>query len=153
MTRAAGSGAPGHCQDARAARYESLDFNGDAPGIAIARLAATSKTVSYGADLLSTRCAGPLESDIAAVLPTRSLPVQALRTGSTTIDLSATRAFAAAGMAGTVRSSIVLRSAAPRRSTSTHSERFPGSSRACSSRSGSASSSLPTRSNAWPAIW
>ena len=115
MSRAtAGSGAPAHCQDARAARYASLDFNGDAPGTAVVRLAAATHTVSYGADLLSTRCAGPLESDIAAVLPTRALPVQVLRKGSTTIDLSATSAFAAAGMAGTVRSSVVLRLGRPR---------------------------------------
>ena len=114
VTRGAGSGAPGHCQDARASEFSSLDFNGDAPGTAVARLAATTYTVAYGADLLSTRCAGPLESDIAPVLPTRALPVQVLRTGSTTIDLSATRPFAAAGMAGTVRSSIVLRLARPK---------------------------------------
>ena len=114
VTRGAGSGTPGHCQDASAARYASLDFNGDTPGTAVARLAAATHTVSYGADLLSTRCAGPLEGDIAAVLPTRTLPVAALRAGSTTIDLSATRAFAAAGMAGTVRSSIVLRVRRPR---------------------------------------
>ena len=113
VTRTAGSGAPAHCQDARGARYASLDFNGDAPGTAVVRLAAATHTVSYGADLLSTRCAGPLESDIAAVLPTRALPVQALRRGSTAIDLSATSAFAVAGMAGTVRSSVVLRLGRP----------------------------------------
>jgi hypothetical protein len=109
VTRAASSGSPGHCQDARVDRFGSLDFTGDTPGTAIARLAAPQKTVSFGADLLSTRCAGPLESDIAAVLPTRTLPVDALRRGATTLDLSANRPFAAGGMAGTVRSSIVLR--------------------------------------------
>jgi hypothetical protein len=45
VTRAASSGAPGHCQDARVDQYASLDFTGEVPGTAVARQAAPQKTI------------------------------------------------------------------------------------------------------------
>jgi hypothetical protein len=59
--------------------------------------------------LLATRCAAPLDVDVLPLLPRRQVTVDELRGRPRTIDLSADRPFAAAGLAGTVRSDLVLR--------------------------------------------
>ncbi|MFZ0386846.1 MAG: hypothetical protein WAL22_14365 [Solirubrobacteraceae bacterium] len=65
----------------------------------------------YDADapVLGTRCAGPLEADIAAALPSRTVSLNRLRHGNDTIDLPDSERFAAHGLAGTVHSTIALR--------------------------------------------
>src|SRR5262249_45069704 len=55
-----------------------------------------------------TRCGGPIEADLVPALPTATLDSKTLATGRTTIDLTGTHAFSAAGVTGTVRSSIRL---------------------------------------------
>jgi hypothetical protein len=67
------------------------------------------------ANVLSTRCPGPLRSDVAAALPTRTLDRATLRRGATTIDLRGEAPFAAGGLSGTARSTVVLRLSRARR--------------------------------------
>jgi hypothetical protein len=67
--------------------------------------------------LLGTRCAGPLDTDVAAALPSRTLSLSRLLRGDATIDLTASGRFAVHGLAGTVRSTIVLVLGRPHRSS------------------------------------
>ncbi len=71
---------------------------------------------------LGTRCAGPLDADIAAALPSRIVALRRILHGRDTIDLTGIQRFAAHGLAGTVRSTIVLRLGRPR-----HPSSSPGS--------------------------
>jgi hypothetical protein len=58
---------------------------------------------------LATSCGGPLPADTIQGLPTRTVSLRALRTESTTIDLSGSAAFAAGGLAGRVESTMRIR--------------------------------------------
>jgi hypothetical protein len=74
---------------------------------------------------LGTRCAGPLDADIAAALPSRTVALSRILHGRDTIDLTGVQPFAAHGLAGTVRSTIVLRLGRPRRSSGSHGSSPP----------------------------
>jgi hypothetical protein len=80
-----------------------------------------------GADepLLGTRCAGPLDADLAAALPSRALSLNRLLRGDATIDLTASGRFAAHGLAGAVRSTIVLALGRTRRSSGSAGSSLP----------------------------
>ena len=56
--------------------------------------------------LLATRCAGPLDADIAGVAPHLSVPLRSVLRGQTTLSLARHASFAAHGLAGTVTSTI-----------------------------------------------
>jgi hypothetical protein len=58
--------------------------------------------------LLGTRCAGPLDADVAAAMPVRTLRLRRLLRGRLSIDLTGSRRFAAHGLVGTVQSTIVV---------------------------------------------
>ena len=58
--------------------------------------------------LLQTRCAGPLDADLAAALPSPTATIHSVLHGQMTVDLVASRGFAAHGFAGTVRSTLKL---------------------------------------------
>jgi hypothetical protein len=95
------------CSDLRAERFLSLDFSahaGDHIDVGIA----DGPDAEPDGEVLSTRCFGPREIDVAPVLPVRRLDRAALRRGQTTIDLSAEGSFTGRGVAGSVRSSIAL---------------------------------------------
>lgn len=70
--------------------------------------------VDLGA-LLGTRCAGPVDADVAGLVPTARVSAQQLAAGRTSIDLTGERSFASHGLAGTLRSSVVLTLGAPGR--------------------------------------
>jgi hypothetical protein len=65
--------------------------------------------------MFSTRCPGPLASDVAAALPRLQLPYAQLARGRATLRLAGTGSFAAAGLRGTATSSVTLRIARPQR--------------------------------------
>ncbi len=67
------------------------------------------------APLLGTRCAGPLDADLAAALPSRSVSVNTILHGNASIDLTGGGRFVAHGLAGTVRSTLVLMLGRPHR--------------------------------------
>jgi hypothetical protein len=60
-------------------------------------------------EVLRTRCAGPLASDVAALLPTHTIEERAMRKGGIKLDFSAEREFAGHGFEGTLHSDVVLR--------------------------------------------
>ena len=74
---------------------------------------------------LGTRCAGPLDADLAAALPSRTVALSRILRGRDTIDLTGMKRFAAHGLAGTVRSTIVLRLRRPRRPSSSPGASLP----------------------------
>jgi hypothetical protein len=59
--------------------------------------------------VVETRCGGPSTADVAAVLTTRPVSVAAVPRTGRTLDLREERAFTAAGLTGTVRSTVALR--------------------------------------------
>jgi len=68
----------------------------------------TVRALTSASAVLTTRCAGPLDADVAASLPSVSLPARALARGHRRIDLGGTRSFAAGGFAGTLSSTLAL---------------------------------------------
>jgi hypothetical protein len=58
---------------------------------------------------LATRCGGPLPADFAADLPARRISLRALPRGPTNVDLAGSSSFSAAGLTGTVQSTVALR--------------------------------------------
>lgn len=77
-------------------------------------------------DNFRTRCAGPTASDIAALLPRHVLTTRQVERGRIPLDFSAEREFAAHGLAGTVRSTVVLRLGRGQRSGVDDTEHPPG---------------------------
>lgn len=80
------------------------------PGSSVAvSLTGSPGTDLAGAELLRTRCAGPMTADVASLLPVRSIGKGAMRRGGAKLDFSADGSFAAHGLAGTLHSTLVLR--------------------------------------------
>ncbi|MGI8714721.1 MAG: hypothetical protein ACR2NR_16385 [Solirubrobacteraceae bacterium] len=69
------------------------------------------------APLLGTRCAGPLDADVAAALPSRIVSLHEILHGGATVDLTDSGRFVSHGLAGTVQSTIVLVFGRPHRSS------------------------------------
>lgn len=77
-------------------------------------LRAASLTLAAAApSLLGTRCAGPLQSDIASQLASRVVDVASLSHGRTGVSLASSSEFAVHGLAGTVTSTVQLRLGRP----------------------------------------
>jgi hypothetical protein len=68
----------------------------------------TVALLQAGGTVLSTRCAGPLDGDLASVSPQATIPLRAARRGGMSIDLSGSRPFASHGFEGTLDSTLVL---------------------------------------------
>jgi hypothetical protein len=78
----------------------------------------TSYTANLGSanDIqFPTRCAGPLNADFQGAAPRATFPLAKLRTGKVAFDLAGTRSFVGHGLAGTVTSTITLRTGRPDR--------------------------------------
>jgi hypothetical protein len=67
--------------------------------------------------LFGTRCAGPLDADVAAALPSRTVSSSQILHGHATIDLTASKRFVSHGLSGTVQSTIVFVLGRPHRSS------------------------------------
>jgi hypothetical protein len=78
----------------------------------------TLSVLSPGGSLLSTRCAGPLDGDLAGASPTVTIPLRTAMRGGTTIDLGGSRSFASHGFAGVVTSTLELVLGRPSRGSS-----------------------------------
>jgi hypothetical protein len=95
-------------------------------GSAVARGGAlTIRVLAPGGTLLQTRCAGPLDGDLASVSPAVTVPLATALRGRMSLDLSGTRAFAVHGFAGTITSTLVLNLGMPSRQSSSSSSSFP----------------------------
>lgn len=105
----------GSCAD-----VSQLDLS---PAMNIRAGVATLALLQPGGDVLATRCAGPVDADLAGTVPRVTTPLVSLLRGRMRFNLAGTQPFASHGFAGTVRSTIVLRLGRPQRQSS--SSTFP----------------------------
>ena len=94
------------------------DSNADAGGFFLLPVSGRRATIGLRrphGSLLGTRCAGPLDADVAALLPARTVSLSRILHGRTTVDLTGTAPFASHGLAGTFDSTIVLTLGRPNR--------------------------------------
>ena len=92
---------PGRCADLQS---NALDDLSSTPHHG----AVTIRLFNPGGTSLSTRCAGPLDADVAGAVPAVTIPLERLIRGRMTVSLSGTGTFAAHGFAGTVDSTLAL---------------------------------------------
>jgi hypothetical protein len=98
-------GTAGTCTDAR---QTSVEVSTVARGRGEAALGLRGAGLGR-ADLFTTACTGPRPEDLAAALPVQRVPLAILRRDGATVDLRGERSFSAGGLAGVVRSTMVLR--------------------------------------------
>ena len=89
-----------------------------APSATIRGRTLTISLLGPGGSLLSTRCAGPLDGDLAGAGPKATISLQAALRGRTVVSLQASNPFASHGFAGTVSSTLVLTLGKPSRPAS-----------------------------------
>jgi hypothetical protein len=109
VRRIGADGSSGLCSDTRRSEsgHVAVDAaRGSAPRVS---LPGTDRFASLFVDALTTRCAGPLQSDLAGALPTASLDRALARRRGTVLDLRGRRPFAAHGFAGAIDSTITVR--------------------------------------------
>ncbi len=88
--------------------------------------AVTIRLLQSGGTLLQTRCAGPLDGDLAGVSPTVTIPLSRLLRGRTVLDLSGNSTFASHGFAGTISSTVSVKLGKPRGTASANPTFPPG---------------------------
>jgi hypothetical protein len=100
-------GGPGVCGDLVGSDFFELPLStrGREVDVGLRDLAAAGS--------LHTRCAGPLGSDLAPLLPSQAIRVGKLRRGRMSVDLTGKRDFSTHGFTGDVASSLVLDLLAP----------------------------------------
>ena len=89
-----------------------------APSVTIRGRTLTIALLGPGGSLLSTRCAGPLDGDVAGAGPKATISLQAALRGRTEVSLQGSNPFASHGFAGTVSSTLVLTLRKPSRPAS-----------------------------------
>jgi len=100
------------CSDARVNGFFDVRTDPVSASVLDIRLAGPGSSAP-ATDLIGTRCAGPLQADIAPLLPVKRIESAALLAGRTALDMSATRPFAVKGLAGTLHSSLTLELGTP----------------------------------------
>ena len=108
VQRSTPGGESGMCADANV-----FPFFGSPGAVTIHGRAVTIRALAKGGSLLRTRCAGPLDGDLAGVSPAATVSLGRALHGRETIDLSGTRTFAVHGFAGTVSSTLVFKLGKP----------------------------------------
>jgi len=108
----------GTCADAASGIFSSVPIGQSHRG------SFTIRALAPGGSLLQTRCAGPLDGDLAAASPAVAISLARALRGRTTLDLTGTRTFAAHGFAGTITSTLVLKLGKPSTASSS-SPTFP----------------------------
>jgi hypothetical protein len=81
VQRSGPGGQGGTCVDAQTAAV------GDLTPESVYKASVTVTPLGPGGSLLSTRCAGPLDSDLASASPTATVPLRSLERGGITINL------------------------------------------------------------------
>ena len=116
----AGPGSPaGTCVDAGSSFLNAMPLEGSLRG------SVTIRILASGGSLLQTRCAGPLDGDLAAVSPAVTIPAAKALRGRTVLDFSGDRAFAVHGFAGTVSSTVAIKLGRPAPGSSSSGTNFP----------------------------
>ena len=93
-------GTPGTCSDA--------STSGSNSSLRVRDGSVSIRILGGGSSLFASRCAGPLDTDLAGAMPVPSLPLSAALKGHRSVDLGGTHDFASGGFAGTVHSTLVL---------------------------------------------
>jgi hypothetical protein len=101
VVRYAGSTRAGLCADAGQSSFQ-LTASSRGGRLAFALL-------QHGGTVLETRCAGPLDGDVADASPRAAVSFSQLTHQNTRMSFTSTHTFAAHGFAGTVSSTIVVR--------------------------------------------
>ena len=88
---------------------------------------ATLSLLQPGGAMVATRCAGPVDGDLAGAARRLALPIRSLLRGQARLSLSGQASFAAHGFAGTVTSTVTLRLRRPETQnvSSSSSSSFP----------------------------
>jgi hypothetical protein len=116
--RTAPDGSGHDCADAQTdAGGGELTPSGGALAVRLTSTAGTDPLIA--SSLLGTRCGGPVDDDVAGLLPAGRLTEAQLAAGHARVDLSTDRQFASQGFAGTLHSNVVLSFGAPMRQRST----------------------------------
>jgi hypothetical protein len=102
----------GLCADAEAATAAG------GPSATVRGRALTIALLHPGGMLMSTRCAGPLDGDLAGASPKATISLRAALRGRTVVSLKDSNPFASHGFAGTVSSTLVLTLGKPSRPSS-----------------------------------
>jgi hypothetical protein len=111
VTRSVAGAPVGTCADAQSSLFPGVLSASSHGGRVTIRL------LGAGGSLLQTRCAGPLDSDLAAVSPAATISLTRLEHGRTVLGLSAVHTFASHGFAGTIDSTLTLTLGKPNRQT------------------------------------
>lgn len=107
VTRRHADGSVRRCSDVRLA--ESAAVAGTRPNRGLQITLPGTTPLSAFTDALTTRCAGPLQTDLAGALPAARLDPAALRRGRATLDLGGRRPFSGHGFVGAAHSTIAVR--------------------------------------------
>ena len=110
---------PGMCADTESDSFGS-------PSATVHGGAVTVRMFDIHGNTLSTRCAGPLDADLAGVGPTATIPLGRLLRGHMTVDVRGTSSFASHGFAGTITSTVVLIFGKPTKNSNTQPHFPPG---------------------------
>jgi hypothetical protein len=106
VERSIAGGAGGVCADAEPGTFGELAAATHGGSLSVGLFA-------RGGQMLSTRCAGPLDGDLAGAGPSVTIPLKRAAAGRMILDLSGTGTFASHGFAGTVSSTLVVRLGKP----------------------------------------
>ena len=97
---------------------DAQPLSGGGPSATIRGGTLTIALLQAGGTLMSTRCAGPLDGDLAGASPKATISLRAALRGRTVVALQASNPFASNGFAGTVSSTLVLTLGKPSRPSS-----------------------------------
>lgn len=119
VQRSAAGSPVGTCADAESGFFSPVPIGQSRRG------SFTIRALAPGGSLLQTRCAGPLDGDLAGASPAVTLSLARALRGRTTLDLAGTRTFAAHGFAGTITSTLVVKLGQPSTASSSSGPSFP----------------------------
>ena len=108
VTRTTVSGHSSSCHDRNGQFAGFLSPQVRAGRLVIGLGGSGASTGTGQAPLLGTRCAGPLDADVAPALPVGSFALAEVRRGHLSLDLSGSHPFASRDFAGEVSSDLVL---------------------------------------------
>jgi hypothetical protein len=108
-----------------AGRCDDAEPQAGTPSTVVRERTFTLQLFAEQGSLLTTRCAGPRDGELAAAGPRVMLPVGRLLRGQRLLDLREARSFAARGFTGTVISTVMLRLGKPRNAGNNGAGGFP----------------------------
>jgi hypothetical protein len=110
VRRTGAGGTPaGLCTDAASDQFSGIQIEPREGTALKLRVLGVPSSLGMPPDVLRTRCAGPMTTDVSSLLPAHLVSRSRLIRGGRTLDYSADRAFTAHGLSGTVDSNVKMR--------------------------------------------